>query len=90
MTGGGQSNSDIPNEQLLTPTLLFRFSAPLLRRKTLWSKSGIQLEKKYTLPSFGELEDRPPLLGSGLNFNDDALIRDHHVAMPARDKNGLP
>ena len=56
---GGRSNSDMPNEQLLAPTFLFRFSAPLLRRKTIWSKSGIQLEKKYTLPSFGELEDRP-------------------------------
>lgn len=44
---------------LLAPTFLFRFTAPLRYRKTIWSAQGASLEEAYTLPSFGELEGRP-------------------------------
>ena len=45
-------------EPLLAPTFLFHFSIPCPHRKRLWSKNGIQLEPKYRLPSFGELEGK--------------------------------
>ncbi len=46
-------------EPILAPTFLFRFSHTCLHRKKLWSAKGIQLEPKFTIASFGELEGRP-------------------------------
>jgi hypothetical protein len=47
------------SEPLLSPTFLFRFSAPCLAAKELWPQGGLQLAEKHRLPSFGELEGRP-------------------------------
>ena len=45
-------------EPLLAPNFLFRFAAPCWRREKLWSAGGVQLEDKYALPWFGELEGK--------------------------------
>lgn len=45
-------------ETLLAPTFLFRYSVPCLYREDLWSAKGVQLEEKYTLPWFGQLEGK--------------------------------
>ncbi len=45
-------------ERLLTPTFLFRFSVPCLYRRSTWSANGVQLEPRFRVPSFGELEGK--------------------------------
>lgn len=47
------------SDSLLAPTFLFRFSARCLYRPSLWSDKGVELDEKYVLPCFGELENRP-------------------------------
>ena len=43
---------------LLSSTFLFRFAVPCLYRRVAWTERGIQLEPRYRIPSFGELEGK--------------------------------
>jgi len=61
-------------ETLLAPTFLFHFSAPLLRCKKSWTAKGVQLDAKYELPSFGELEDRLKFADVRAAWNDNGLF----------------
>lgn len=47
------------SEPILAPTFLFRFAAPLHHFDGKWTASGVDLDERYRVPSFGELEDRP-------------------------------
>jgi hypothetical protein len=46
------------SEPLLAPTFLFRFSVPCLYQKDVWPAGGLNLDEKFRIPSFGELEGR--------------------------------
>jgi len=43
------------SNQLISPTMLFRFAAPCLHTEERWTASGIKLGDKYRLPCFAEL-----------------------------------
>jgi hypothetical protein len=45
-------------ETLLAPNFLFRYSVPCRYKGELWSAKGAQLDEKYALPFFGELEGK--------------------------------
>ncbi|MHB0957757.1 MAG: hypothetical protein ACYC6N_10125 [Pirellulaceae bacterium] len=45
-------------KDLLPPTFLFRFSLPCHYRRTGWNAAGANLEPKFRLPCFGELEGK--------------------------------
>jgi len=45
-------------DSLLPRRFLFRFSVPCLYREPLWSKKGTELDERYRLVSFAELENR--------------------------------
>jgi hypothetical protein len=61
------------SEQLLAPTFLFRFAAPLHYRKKLWTAGGVQLGEQHVLPSFGELEGRPIFADLRGAWSDEGL-----------------
>jgi hypothetical protein len=61
------------SESLLAPTFLFRFSAPCRRAHPLWKPKGITLGKRYLLPCFGELEQRPLFADVRAAWNDAGL-----------------
>lgn len=44
------------SDQLVSPVFLFRFAVPCRYRDQVWGTDGVQLEAKYRIPSFGELE----------------------------------
>jgi len=46
------------SNDLLSPTFLFHFSVPCRYRRTVWNATGANLEPKFRLPSFGELEGK--------------------------------
>ena len=46
-------------EPLLASTFLFRFAVPCRRSEAVWSARGVDLDERYVLPSFGELDGRP-------------------------------
>ena len=68
------------SEPLLSPTFLFRFSAPCYYHEKLWSDSGIQLGQQHVLPSFGELEDRPLFADLRAAWSDAGLAFTLRVA----------
>ena len=45
-------------EALLAPNFLFRYSVPCRYKGELWTAKGAQLDEKYALPFFGELEGK--------------------------------
>ena len=45
-------------DQLVSPVFLFRFSVACRYRRRLWGAGGVQLEPRYRIPSFGELEGK--------------------------------
>ncbi len=61
------------SESILSPTFVFRFSIPCFYSKTPWSTSGLQLDEKYALPSFGELEERPMFADLRMAWNEQGL-----------------
>jgi hypothetical protein len=58
---------------ILAPTFLFRFAAPLLKYDAAWSAQALQLDDRYRLPSFGELEDRPVFADLRAGWNAEGL-----------------
>ena len=47
-------------ETLVAPAFLFKYSAPCYYREKLWTGGGVELEEKYSLPFFGQLEGKKP------------------------------
>ena len=62
-------------DQLLSPTFLFRFSIPCLRREVIWGdKQGVELDDQCRLPSFGaQLEGQPNFADVRAAWNDAGL-----------------
>ena len=63
------------SNHLVSPTFLFRFSVPCLYRRSIWTDAGIQLQPRFRIPSFGEVEGkklfadvRAAWNGKGLSF----------------------
>lgn len=74
------------SDALLAPTFLFRFSAPCIYRKSLWSKRGVTLSDDYRLPSFGELEGRPVFGDLRAAWSEDGLA----IALKVEGKKQTP
>jgi len=68
----------MPNEestQLLSSPMLFRFAVPCFFHKgPLWKSSGIELDDKYRLASFGELDGRPSWADLRIAWNETGLL----------------
>ena len=72
---------------LIPPTFLFRFSVPLKYLDASWEQlQPAALDKKFLLPSFGELEDRPVFANVHGAWNEDGLYFQVHV----RGKRQMP
>jgi hypothetical protein len=61
-------------EQLIAPTMLFRFAAPCLYSEAAWTAKGCGLAEKYRLPCFAELEGRPRFADVRLAWSEKGLI----------------
>ena len=61
------------SEQLMSPTMLFRFAAPCFFAEELWSASGVKLAEKHRLPCFAELEGKRPFADVRLAWNTHGL-----------------
>ena len=66
--------SQSEREPLIDPNFLFRFSDPCLWSKGSWTEKGVQLSKKYLIPSFGELLQRPVFADLRIAWNEDGLL----------------
>ena len=60
-------------ERLVSPRLLFRFAAPVVYRKELWSNRGLQLAEKYRLMSFAALDDAPTFADLRMAWSEAGL-----------------
>ncbi len=62
------------SEQLLSPTMLFRFAAPCHYAGELWSAAGgVKLAEKHRLPCFAELEGKQPFADVRLAWSELGL-----------------
>ncbi|MFW6169272.1 MAG: hypothetical protein ACODAD_02200 [Planctomycetota bacterium] len=61
------------SNQLVSPIFLFRFSVPCRYRNQVWGKDGVQLESKYRLPSFRELEGHKLFADLRVAWNNEGL-----------------
>lgn len=61
------------SEQLMSPTMLFRFAAPCHYAGELWSAGGVKLAEKYRLPCFAELEGKKPFADVRLAWSEQGL-----------------
>ncbi|HEX5105167.1 MAG TPA: hypothetical protein VFV87_15210 [Pirellulaceae bacterium] len=61
-------------EQLIPPTMLFRFAAPCLFSAEKWTAKGCALGAEHRLPCFGELEGRPSFADVRLAWNERGLL----------------
>ncbi len=66
--------SQSEREPLIDPNFLFRFSVPCLWSKDSWTEKGVQLRKKYLVPSFGELLQRPVFADLRIGWNEEGLF----------------
>jgi hypothetical protein len=62
------------SEQLVSPTMLFRFAAPCLYSEAAWTAKGCALAEKYRLPCFAELEGRPNFADVRLAWSEKGLV----------------
>lgn len=62
------------SEQLVAPTMLFRFAAPCHYAAENWSARGLTLADKYRLPCFAELEGRRTFADVRLAWNEKGLV----------------
>jgi len=60
-------------ETLLAPPFLFKFSAPCFYREKLWTSGGVDLEEKYSLPFFSQLEGKKPFAELRGAWNENGL-----------------
>ena len=63
-----------PQESLIDPNFLFRFSVPCLRSRETWTDEGIKLSRKYLVPSFGELMQRPVFAELRMGWSEHGLM----------------
>jgi hypothetical protein len=68
------------SEALITPTMLFRFSAPCLYTAERWSASGIKLDEKHRLPCFSELGGTKPFADVRLGWNEQGIALNVAIA----------
>lgn len=63
-------------EQLITPTMLFRFSVPCRATNKSWSADdGLELTPKYTIPSFqSELGEQRPFGDLRIAWSDEGIV----------------
>ena len=61
------------SEQLVSPTMLFRFAAPCQYSAENWSARGLSLAEKHRLPCFGELEGKPTFAEVRVAWNEKGL-----------------
>lgn len=61
------------SEPLVAPRFLFRFSAPLYYRASLWSDAGVGLSEKYRLPDLCKLDTQRPLADVRMAWNEQGL-----------------
>ncbi len=59
--------------QLLPPSFLFRFAAPLRHAAQIWTPTGIELGPKFALPSFAQLDDAPQRVEVRAAWNEQGL-----------------
>lgn len=61
-------------DHLLSPRILFRFSAPCrYRASPLWTPGGVQLDEAHRLPCFEELEGGPQYADVRVAWNESGL-----------------
>lgn len=60
-------------DQLVSPLFLFHFSLPCRYRRRLWDENGAQLEARYRIPSFGELEGKALFADLRMAWNEEGL-----------------
>ena len=60
--------------QLISPSFLFRFSAPCRYAAAAWKASGIELGEEHRLPSFAELDDAPQRVNVAAAWNEQGLL----------------
>ncbi len=60
--------------RLIDPTMLFRFAVDCHRRKTIWNDKHLVLSKKYQLPGFGQLAERPVFADLRAAWNPEGLV----------------
>ena len=60
-------------EQLISPTMLFRFAAPCLRTEGRWSAGGIKLSEQHQLPCFAELHGARPFADVRLAWSEAGI-----------------
>ncbi|MFO7904841.1 MAG: hypothetical protein ACQESR_14470 [Planctomycetota bacterium] len=72
------------SEQLVSPVFLFRFSVPCRYRHQVWGPDGVQLESKYRVPSFRELEGNKLFADLRVAWNKEGLAFDVRVVGKAR------
>ena len=61
------------SEQLISPTMLFRFAAPCLHTDERWSAQGIKLAEKHRLPCFAELHGAKPFADVRLAWSEAGI-----------------
>ena len=62
------------SEQLVSPTMLFRFAAPCQHSAENWSARGLSLGEAFRLPCFGELEGKRTFADVRLGWNEKGLV----------------
>src|SRR5438105_15899659 len=60
-------------EALISPTMLFRFSAPCLRTEEKWSPAGIKLDAEHRLPCFAELAGKKSFADVRLGWSEAGI-----------------
>lgn len=72
------------SEQLIAPTLLFRFAAPCRATDVRWTNKGVALGEEYKLPCFAELSGAKPYADVRLGWSDAGLI--FNVAVQGKEQ----
>jgi hypothetical protein len=60
-------------EALISPTMLFRFSAPCFYTDERWAASGIKLSERHRLPCFAELGGATPFADVRLAWSEGGI-----------------
>jgi hypothetical protein len=60
-------------DQLIDPTMLFRFEVTLRKNPLKWTAKGLKLPVSCRLPSFGALGDRPIFADVRMAWNKDGI-----------------
>lgn len=68
------------SDPLISPSFLFHFAASCRRKAKLWSNGGVKLDRKHTLPSFGELEGQPIFADVRAAWSEEGLAFTVRVA----------